>query len=515
MKTSRTAAFITALAFLPACFFAVSAETAEERAFQSYTYNIWGNTAECPAPYTLEERVTGLDLGQEDFRQLNDLFAAGNGYVYLAVSGNESDDNRIIVTDERLGFVKSVAGYTAADGRFVSFGEPLGVFVSDNSDIYICDGKTKEILHLDGDFKEKIIIPPPSADKSKIIKPEFTERYSPSKLAVDNTGRIHVVALNINEGIVEFEPDGTFTGFLAAGKVKYSTAELLWRRFSTAIQRKRMKDFVPVEYNNIELDSDGYLFATMAAVDENAVKSDIISRGSSEQGSVVRRLNYLGTDIMERSGYGPVVGDLDVLDNNLGGYTGISHITDVSSGENGTFTLLDSNRSHIFTYSQDGFLLYAFAGPDVTAGGLRTPSAVTQNGEYLYVADTGTRSISAYRQTEFAKAVIKALGAEYNGRLSEAETAWNTVLEQSAGYALAYVGLGKIAYQNGDYETAMTLFEQSQNSKWYSKAFKQYRAAQMERYFIPIAVSVIFVAVAVTVPLVYRFVRRKRAVRKK
>lgn len=510
MEIRKFACAMAALLAVSACPLTAFAEKVEERAFPSYTYSLWGDVSNCPAPYTLEGQITGVDLGLSDFRQINDLFADENGRVYLAVSGREEDDNRIVVLDEKLNLLKTAEGYTAADGSLVRFEEPLGIFVDTDSDIYICDGKTKEVLHLDAQFREKLIIPAPTVETTNIIKEEFTERYRPSKLAVDPTGRIHVVAININEGIVEFEPDGTFTGFLAAGKVKYSTIDLLWRRFSTAIQRERMKDFVPVEYNNIELDADGYLFATLAAMDENAVRSDIQSRSSSDQGMVVRRLNYRGSDIMDRNGYGPVVGDLAVLDSNLGGYTGISHITDVARGENGTFTLLDNNRSHIFTYSQDGYLLYAFSGPDVTAGGLRMPVAVTQQGEYLYVADTGTRSVCVYRQTAFARSVHQALAAEYSGDLQEAREAWEAVLEQSAGYALAYVGLGKIAYQRGEYETAMQLFEESQNSVWYSKAFKQYRAAQMEQYFVPAACTLAAAAAVVAVLLIRRRLRCRK-----
>lgn len=274
-----------------------------------------------PRPYTSAGRVSGVDLGLSDFRQLNDLFAAPDGRVYLAVSGSEPGDNRVVVMDQTLGLLQAAEGYTAASGEFVRFEEPMGLFVDTDGDIYICDGKTKEVLHLDAQFQEKRIIPAPDAENSSIINAEFTERYRPSKLAVDPTGRIHVVAININEGIVEFEPDGTFTGFLAAGKVKYSTIELLWRRFSTEEQRARMQDFVPVEYNNIELDGDGYLFATLAAMDENAVLGDIQASissgvdagGSSDQGMVVRRINYRGSDILDRNGYGPVVGDLAVL----------------------------------------------------------------------------------------------------------------------------------------------------------------------------------------------------------
>lgn len=510
MKIRRLACVLSALLAAPACLLTASAETVEGRAFPSYTYNQWGDAVDCPAPYTLEGRVTGVDLGMTDFRQINDL-CTGGGRVYLAVSGSEAEDNRVIVLDERLQVLKIAEGYTAASGDFVRFKEPLGVFADTDSDLYICDGGTKEVLRLDAQFREKRIIPAPTAGTSKIIKEDFTERYRPSKVAVDPTGRIHVVALNINEGIVEFEPDGTFTGFLAAGKVKYSTIDLLWRRFSTKEQQKRMQDFVPVEYNNLALDGDGYLFATLAAQDENAVRSDIRSNSHSDQGTVVRRLNYRGSDILDRNGYGPVVGDLAVFtEENTGGYTGISHIMDVSCGECGTFTLLDNNRSHIFTYSQDGCLLYAFAGPDVTAGGLRMPVAVAQEGEYLYVADTGSRCVCVYRRTAFAQSVMAALEAEYDGDLEKAKAAWEAVLEQSAGYTLAYVGLGKIAYQNGEYETAMRLFQESQNSVWYSRAFKQYRTAQMELYFLPLAVVLLAGGAVLAALLIWRAVRRRR-----
>lgn len=55
----------------------------------------------------------------------------------------------------------------------------------------------------------------------------------------------------------------------------------------------------------------------------------------------------------------------------------------------------------------------------------------------------------------------QALEAEHGGDLAEAKVAWEAVLEQSAGYALAYVGLGKIAYQNGEYEAARIILRRA------------------------------------------------------
>ena len=82
------------------------------------------------------------------------------------------------------------------------------------------------------------------------------ERYRPSKLVVDSSGRIHVVAINVNEGIVEFDPDGKFEGFLAAGKVTANPIEVIWKKLSPQAQLERMSNFVPIEYNNVSLDDE-------------------------------------------------------------------------------------------------------------------------------------------------------------------------------------------------------------------------------------------------------------------
>lgn len=475
---------------------------APQSSFSSYTYSIWGVPEACPNPYTVEKIVTGVDLGVGDFKKPNDLFADTQGNLYLAVSGENAKDNRIIKMDSHLNVLKIWNGYTDKSGKDASFKEPLGVFVTNDNRLYIADGLSKNIIEMDMDGKLVRIIGAPSKKDSAIITDDFIDRYRPSKLVVDSSGRIHVVGISVNEGIVEFDPDGKFEGFLAAGKVNANPIELLWRKISTKAQIATMQNFTPIEYNNISLDDEDFVFTTAAAIDEDVVKSEIFSGKGTDAGALVRRLNMMGKDILTRNGFGPPSGDYDILstDNDTdAAYKGISHMVDVANGPDGTYTVLDNNRMRLFTYDSEGNLLYAFGGPDVTAGGFRTPNSIAQSGEYLYVLDSNTRAITAFKHTEFGNEVASAIAYEESGDYHKAADEWNKVLSRNANYDLAYSGLGKAAYRDGDYQKAMKLFKLGSNKDWYSRAYKEYRKAVVAKWFAPSAITAAAVILLLTI----------------
>ena len=485
---------------------------APELSFRSYTYSRWGDPIACPDPYTVEKVVTGVDLGIGDFKRPNDLFASEDGYLYIAASGDTAADNRIVKLDKELRVVRSWTGYIDADGQEVAFREPLGVFVTPENEIYVADGTTKNIVHMDAEGNLKRLIAAPSHEDSAIIDADFVERYRPSKLVVDSSGRIHVVAVNVNEGIVEFDPDGEFEGFLAAGKVNANPIEVLWKKFSTQAQLDRMADFVPIEYNNISLDDEDFLFVTSSAIDEKVVVAELGSDNGSQEGALVRRLNMLGEDILRRKGFGPPSGDQEIIqdtDKVDSPYTGISRFVDVANGPDGTYTVLDSNRCRLFTYDSEGYLLYAFGGPDVTAGGFRTPSALVQLDDCLYVLDSNTRAITMFRQTAFGRTVASAIAWQESGDYRKSAEEWSRVLQDNANYDMAYTGLGKAAYRNGEYEEAMELFKLGNNVDWYSRSYKEYRKAVVAKWFAPTSVAAVL-AVGLLVIMKIRKLRRKR-----
>ncbi len=478
----------------------------DELPFYSFTYNFWKKPIRCPDPYLIEKTITGMDLGIGDFKKPNDLFADKKGNIYLAVSGESAEDNKILKFDGDLNLLDTMEGFVDEDGALQYFEEPLGVFVEESGEIYVADGKSKRIIHMDAEAKLIRIIGAPTREDSAIISDNFIERYRPSKLVVDSSDRLHVVAINVNEGIVEFAPDGKFEGFLAAGKVNPNPIEIIWKKISTREQLDRMVDFVPIEYNNIALDDEDFILATSSAIQENIVSGEIRSGQGSEQGALVRRLNMLGRDILRRRGFGPPVGDLDILDtvNNLdAAFRGISHIMDVATAEHGSFSVLDNNRSRIFTYDSEGFLLYAFGGPDRTVSGFTTPVSLITHGDRMYVLDGNARSISMFKQTLFARTIAEAIDLQEKGEYRESAGKWKEVLDLNANYDLAYLGIGKAMYRDGDYKEAMEAFKNADNRDWYSRAYKEYRKQVVAKWFSVFAYSLIGLALLIIVLSVF------------
>ena len=486
-------------------------------AFSSFTYDCWGKTVRCPDPYVLMRKVGGTDWGLGDVKKVKDLYADSKGYVYLSVNGDTEADNVVLRLDRELNLKNKWEGFSDG-GTFTRFASPDGIFVTGEGDIFVADTKTKDVYHLtvkDDDTLELVsTISAPSTKDSSIIDQDFVDRYIPAKVVVDLTGRTYVVATNVNEGIVTFNEDNKFDGFLAAGKVTIDPFTKFMKKFIyTQEQIERIQTFVPISYNNIDLDEEGFIFTTLAASNVSTVLSEIKSKKGTENGALVRRLNMMGTDILKRDGYEPPIGDTDVLDtveNKDATYQGISEIKDVSCGAYGTYSLLDNNRKHIFVYNNEGYLLYAFSGPDTTAGGIQTPIALAQNGDYMYVLDSGSRSIFLFKQTEYAATVMKAIELEKDGKYTAASDSWQDVLTLNANYDLAYLGLGKTAFWNRDYEKALDLFELCNNKAWYSKAWAETRKDVLAQWFMPIVLTLLGIVVLVVVLKIVKKARTKK-----
>ena len=492
-------------------------------AFAAYTYDCWGNTIQCPNPYSLVRKVDGVALGTGDFKNVEDLFAKNN-YVYLTVNGSDEGDDALIRMDENLNLVNRWTEYSNK-GKKTSFQKLRGIFVTDEGLIYVAEEESRNIYAFvvkgEGkaatlDLKKTIVRP--KLEDSPVISSDFVEHYIPNKLVVDRTDRIYVAAEHVNEGIVTFNKEGKFDGFLAAGKVTVDPFTKFMKKYVyTDEQKRRIQTAAPVEYNNIDMDADGFPFVTLNPDEKQktTILSEIKAKKGSEQGALVRRLNMMGTDILKRDGYMPPVGDADIVDvmvnKDAGDYEGLSEIKDVSCGDCGTFALLDLNRKHIFVYNAEGYLLYAFGGPDVSAGGIKTPIALAQNGENIYVLDSDSRSIFMFKQTDFAKAVMSAIRLEKDGRYSEASECWDKVLDLDATYDLAYLGLGKTAYWKGDYEEASRLFKLCNNKTWYSKSWAELRKDVLAKWFMPIVLTIMGIIVLV---FVLKIVKKRKAKKK-
>lgn len=500
-RAAAVLAVIVCLAAMARPAYAGQPAEVQSSNFKSYTYSFYGVPVESPDPYTVEALLTGVDSDMGAFNNLQDLYVSDDGSLFVADTNND----RIVEIDSEFRFVRAFEGAIQEDGGVANFNKPLGVFVDKDNTIYIADTENARIVQMSRAGNLIRIIGKPTGE---IIPPGFI--YKPAKLVVDKTGRIHVLGLNVNQGIMEFDVQGKFEGFLAAGKVTASPIEIFWKRFSTREQRERMADFAPIEYSNIDIDDSGFLYTTSAAIDERLVYAEAFG-GGTEQGAIVRKLNILGQDILPRTGRFAQVGDIvfpsstDVSKS----YRGVAQLTDVASAEHGVYHIVDNTRKRIFTYDGDGNLLYAFGGAGSENGGFRTPFSIAVSGERLYVADKNAGTIIVYAMTHYAKTIRDAIDLYENGNYAQSTAKWREVLAMNANLDIAYSGIGKAEFEVGNYKEAMRFFKLAHHQVWYSMAFKEYRKTIIERIFPVVAISILAFVIGLNVLKMYKNKKHK------
>ena len=162
-------------------------------------------------------------------------------------------------------------------------------------------------------------------------------------------------------GILLLDRDGEFSGFVGAQKVSYNVVDYIWKTMLSKEQQSQMASFVPTEYNNIRIDDKGFVYATTSSISADEISSCINGRTKDSKYSPVKRLNPTGNDVLVRSGYYSTVGDISFKYNSLG-QAQVSVIADVALSPSGRYTIMDTRKNRLFTYSVDGELLYAFSG---------------------------------------------------------------------------------------------------------------------------------------------------------
>lgn len=426
---------------------AITAQAGQSVPYTTYNYDYYEDIKYTPAAYVPDGIITGNKIGCGNLAGPQDLNTDENGDVYIA----DTNNNRIVVTDRDFNLLKVMEGFDN-NGKADSFSSPNGVYVSSNGNLYIADTGNMRVVELDGEGKLVQIIANPQSD---VLDEEYV--FRPMKVAVDYADRIYVIAQNQFEGIMAFNELGEFIGFTGTIKVQITPWEIFWRRFSTKEQRARQQLFIPTEFTGMEIDKDGFVYATN--VD-----------GEGEQS--VRRLNPSGEDVIQQK-EGGLSGDLDWR--LAGTYSGPSRIVDVVVRDQGIYSILDSVRGRIFTYDHEGNLLYIFGGLGSQEGTFTGPVAIDTIGDEILVLDATRNQITRFRATQYGSLINQAVGLRYDGDEVQAVECWREVLKLDSNFELAYVGIGKSYLAAGQNKEAMECFRIGNNRQYYSIAYKRYR----------------------------------------
>lgn len=482
MKVIFKRIVISALAILmllPCVAFPGSA-AGQEQAY-SYVYDSYGNANESPSPYQTDSRIDVTAFGLTPLKAASSLFVREDE-LYICDTGN----HRIIqlsLANDTVELVRLID--SAADGSALS--GPTDVFVTADGRMVVSDAGNNRILIMDSELNVLSEIRRPTD-----VSVDQTLPFKPNKLVV-TAEHIYAQVQSVNKGLMEFSLDGDFVGYIGASPVKFNWEDYLWKVFSTDEQREAMQAFVPTEYNNVALDSEGFLYVTNSIFSKQELNA-----GDAEP---VRRLNLKGTNILIQNGNNRVIGDLrwDSL--------GPSKFVDVTALDDGTYFLLDSVRSRIFAYDYQGNMLYAFGGIGTKSGYFTTPVSIEHHGKDLLVLDSANGMITVMKHTGFGELVANAISAYGVGDYNTSMEYWKQVLVLNGSYELAYRGIGKVLLRNGDYVEALDYLEYAKDYYYYSKAWQSYRKDWIESNILYIVGGLALLAVAY---LVYSLITKIR-----
>jgi len=344
------------------------------------------------------------------------------------------------------------------------------LYLSDksNNQIVIVDAKTYQVV--------QVVSSPTDISFSGKV-------FLPVKLVTDVAGRIFVISEGVYEGIMQMSYEGNFSSFVGVNYVSLTFWELFWRRFMTDEQLAQTETILNTIFTSLTIDEEGFIYATSRAVGTNA-------------GAMIKRINPSGKDVLTRNGYSVPMGDLTYIRTGTNvALRGPSRFSAVTVNDYGVYTIADEKSGRLFSYDDEGNLLYISGGRGNELTNLNTPIAIRYQGENILALDKEKQSVIRFEPTDIAVSINKAVRYHYIGNLVASSEEWKNVVHQNPNYEYAYVGIGKSLLNEGRYLEAMSYFQTGYSVDYYSKAYKLYRDEQVNRYFTPV-MSVILVGVA-------------------
>lgn len=412
--------------------------------YKTETVNRFGELVPTQDAYEAYHSVSVFTRGdvQESFNKPQDIYVDGEGYIYLADTGNR----RIVVFDPAWNCVNIFGSdeLIRPQGIFVRDGRAYVADYGSETDnqsgrihIYSYDKETNAAAHLAS-------LATPS---SPILRVE-NFIYRPQKIAVDNNGTMYIVSQGASNGVLLVTDENRFLNYFAPNAPAGTFLDLVRDFFYGGKSGVLIEKKIPPAPANVMLDDSGYIYTVTRTVTRN------------DLGDALKRVNIGGVNFFPA------------------GMVSAGSFVDCWTSPYGTVYAVTAN-GFIYEYDIEGNLLFRFGGPiasDEQLGLFRSASAIAVSpDDILYVVDDAAGCIQMFRKTDFTAKVHVALRQYTEGRYAESEELWEEVLRYNSLFDLAYKGIGLSEYLEGNYRAAMGYFRLANAREEYSEAFWEVR----------------------------------------
>ena len=446
MKKRLTLIFLSVLCFLSIFVLNINkAEAKDNFSTSPYTTQIIGIGGELVNSSTAYEGVYVFNPG---LSSPSDIFIDENDISYIADKGN----GRVLIYDHENKKTREI-------GKGVLAG-PTGVCVSNSGDIYVADA-TNKIVYIFNQNGEKLLeISRPTEALFGLVGEdgEAAASYVPTKVAVDSAENVFITSEGNSNGIIQMKlnrnDDGTFNeekpyeflGYFGPNKVNITLALLFERMFMTEEQKEIYGSLTAKPSTNLTIDNRNTVYSV---IENDAVLS-------------LKKFNVNGVNILTGNAfYTPTYQDIWVDENGF--------IYTIDNELDGVISVIDT----------EGNLLFKFGNTMVGApsiGQFEKASSISVDSKgNIWALDLNTNTVQVFMRTQYANTVMNALLNYNEGEYDRAVELYNEVLEMNSSFVQAYIGLGKIAQRNQQYEEALEYFEIADYKTGYSEVFWELR----------------------------------------
>lgn len=455
-----------------AAFCVSAADTAPTDSFMHWTMSDGSIKTVTTRPlYEATKKIDARRLGlDEEFGVIVQVKCDEEGNSYILTENSE-----IIVFDKDYNFLHECS---IVDDKNVpvEFSGAKGFYVVSENEFYIADTSNARVLHCINDVVVNEIRIPESA----LIPSDFV--FQPTKIAKDSKGYTYVLSEGSYYGIVLYDPNGEFDGFYGANTVKgtiLTTIEHIWDTLTqNDIKRAKKVKKLPYQIIDICIDSKDFVYTCT---------------GKNAGGAVgqIRMLSPGGTNILTGA-EDKNFGEIDIVKRRKQNIT--QNFTSIATDSKGFIYSLDSAYGFIYVYDAKSNLLGAFAGGIGNGnqlGVFSSANSLTLNGTSILVSDSIENSITVFERTEYGNKVFAAQEMTLNSDYVGAKSLLQEVYSEDSFNHLAVLGLGKAAYDEGEYSLSMKYAKLANDKETYSLALKQKQNAFISKYWTLIFISVI------------------------